>query len=78
MVVCKICFKRKVRPNHKNNVIETIDSYTINRDQFISFGLIDRAEECDKVVNFYTSALAIISMGEVFDPKIHLPKDFYN
>ena len=78
MVVCKICFKRKVRPNHKTNVIETIDSYTINRDQFISFGLIDRAEECDKVVNFYTSALAIISMGEVFDPKIHLPKDFYN
>lgn len=44
----------------------------------ISFGLIDRANECDKVVNFYTIALEVISKGDIFDHKIHLPKDFYN
>lgn len=78
MVVCKICFKRKVRPDHKNSVIETINSYTTNREQFISFGLSERAAECDKIINFYKIALDVISTGNIFDPKIHLQQDFYN
>lgn len=77
MAVCKICFKRKVRPDHKDRILETINSFTANRDQFTKFGLVDRAEECDKIVRFYTIALKVISKGDTFDSKIHLPQNFY-
>lgn len=77
MAICKICFKRKVRPDHKERIIETIDSFTINRDQFNKFGLIERAEECSKIIKFYSIALDVISSGSIFDPKIHLPQHFY-
>lgn len=73
-MACKTCFKKKIYPRHIEAVKHTIESETIHRDNASSMGLIDKANEFDKVVQLYTVALEIISKGEVFEAAKHFYK----
>ena len=73
-MACKTCFKKKIYPRHLHAVKNTIESETIHRDNALRMGLNEKAEEFDKVVNFYTVALEIITKDEVFEASKH----FYN
>lgn len=68
---CKTCIKKKIYPRHLQSVKDTIESFTIHRDNALKMGLSDKAEEFDKVVKFHTIALEIINRGEVFDASKH-------
>lgn len=71
-MACKTCIKKKIYPRHLQAVKNTIECETIHRDNALKTGLLDKAEEYDKVVQFYTIALEIISRGEVFEASKHL------
>lgn len=68
---CKTCIKKKIYPRHLQSVKDTIESFTIHRDNALKMGLSEKAEEFDKVVKFHTIALEIISRGEVFEASKH-------
>ncbi|MFQ9956599.1 MAG: tyrosine-type recombinase/integrase [Turicibacter sp.] len=68
---CKTCIKKKIYPRHLQSVKDTIESFTIHRDNALKMGLSDKAEEFDKVVKFHTIALEIINRGEVFEASKH-------
>ena len=70
-MACKTCIKTKIYPRHVQAVQNTIECETIHRDNALKTGLLEKAEEYDKVVQFYTIALEIISRGEVFDASKH-------
>jgi hypothetical protein len=70
-MACKTCIKKKIYPRHLQAVQDTIECETIHRDNALKTGLLEKAEEYDKVVQFYTIALEIISRGEVFDASKH-------
>ena len=69
---CKTCIKKKIYPRHLQSVKDTIESFTIHRDNALKMGLIEKAEEFDKVVKFHTIALEIINRGEVFEASKHI------
>ena len=68
---CKTCIKKKIYPRHLQSVKDTIESFTIHRDNALKMGLSEKAEEFDKVVNFHTIALEIINREEVFEAFKH-------
>ncbi|MBZ9634884.1 site-specific integrase [Clostridium sp. FP1] len=68
---CKTCVKKKIYPRHLQAVKDTIESEIIHRDNAFRMGLTEKAEEFDKVVNFYIIALNIISKGETFEASKH-------
>lgn len=68
---CKTCIKKKIYPGHLQSVKDTIESFTIHRDNALKMGLSEKAEEFDKVVKFHTIALEIINRGEVFEASKH-------
>ena len=68
---CKTCIKKKIYPRHLQSVKNTIESFTIHRDNALKMGLTEKAEEFDKVVKFHTIALEIIGRGEVFEASKH-------
>ncbi|WP_278473877.1 tyrosine-type recombinase/integrase [Turicibacter sanguinis] len=68
---CKTCIKKKIYPRHLQSVKDTIESFTIHRDNALKMGLTEKAEEFDKVVKFHTIALEIINRGEVFEASKH-------
>ena len=69
---CKTCIKKKIYPRHLQSVKDTIESFAIHRDNALKMGLIEKAEEFDKVVKFHTIALEIINRGEVFEASKHI------
>ncbi len=68
---CKTCIKKKIYPRHLQSVKDTIESFTIHRDNALKLGLTEKAEDFDKVVKFHTIALEIINRGEVFEASKH-------
>lgn len=69
---CKTCIKKKIYPRHIQAVKDTIESYTIHRDNSLKMGLTDKAKEFDEIVNFHTKALEIINRGDIFEASKHL------
>ena len=69
---CKTCIKKKIYPRHLQAVKDTIESYTIHRDNSLKMGLTEKAEEFDKIVTFHSKALEIINLGDVFEASKHL------
>lgn len=72
-MVCKTCIKKKIYPRHAESVKATIESETLHRDNARKMGLLEKADEFNKVVRYFSVALDIISRGEVFDAS----RDFY-